>query len=196
MNFSIVLLCKLIPHDFTGNRYEIGQFLAYCNKADQLATREQKLPLLYCILAKICGRAKEQLAQQSFDNWESLKNKVKELYQDKKHYSQIMEELNNCKGNSNEPVNSFYQRLESLNSRALSSVTFQNSDQNLLPGKIQAINEITLNRFIFHSLPSISQMLRWKDFDNLNSAYTATISEERALNIHTKNKSAFCNTYM
>jgi len=60
-----------------------------------------------------------------------------------------------------------------------------------MQGRVQTINEITLNRFIHHSIPAISQMLRWKDFDNLNSAYTAALAEERALNIQ-KPKSKFC----
>lgn len=182
--FSIDFLCKLIPHDFNGNRYEVGQFIANCNNANELASTAQKIPLLYYILAKISGRAKEQLACQTFANWDSLKEKLKDLYQDKKHYAQIMEELNNCKQNYNESVHDFFQRLEILNARALSAVKLNTQDQSLIKGKIQAIEEITLNRFIFHSLPEMSQMLRWKDFNNLNSAFTAAISEERALNMN------------
>lgn len=190
-NFSIEFLCKLIPKEFSGNRYELGQFLANCNNAIALASPNQHTPLLYFILSKISGRAKEQLAQQQFDNWDELKEKLKILYQDKKHYCQLMEELNNCRQNYSESVSDFFQRLEVLNSRAISAVQQYTSDHRDIPGKIQAINEITLNRFVYHSHPSISQMLRWKDFDSLNSAYTAAIAEERALNIQ-KPKTKFC----
>lgn len=193
IKFSMDFLCKLIPREFTGNRYEIGQFLADCNNANDLACGEQKIPLLYFILAKISGRAKEQLAQQQFTDWASLKCKLKDLYQDKKHYSQVMEELNNCKQYPRESVNDFFQRIEMLNSRALSAVKLHTQDLAVLQGKIQTINEISLNRFIFHSLPGISQMLRWKDFKDLNSAFTAAVAEERALNIHHPSKSKFCS---
>ncbi|KAF2887710.1 hypothetical protein ILUMI_18463 [Ignelater luminosus] len=67
------------------------------NNAVQLAAPEPQTPLLYYILAKIPGRTKKQLAQQSFSDWDFLKKKLKNLYQDKKHYSQIMEELDNCR---------------------------------------------------------------------------------------------------
>ncbi|KAK0070967.1 hypothetical protein PV326_001853, partial [Microctonus aethiopoides] len=98
----------------------------------------------------------------------------------------IKQELNNCKQNYNENVSDFFQRIEILNSRALSAAQQYTKNASDLPGKIQTINEITLNRFIYHSTPNISQMLRWKDFDNLNSAYTAALTEERALNINKK----------
>jgi len=189
--FSIEFLCKLIPKEFSGNRYELGQFLANCNNAVALATHFQQTPLLYYILSKISGRAKEQLAQQRFDNWEQLKEKLKILYQDKKHYCQLMEELNSCKQSFSETVNDFYQRLEILNSRAISAAQQYANDPRDIPGKIQTINEISLNRFVYHSHPAISQMLRWKEFDSLNSAYSAAISEERALNIQ-KSKQKFC----
>lgn len=66
--FSIDFICKLIPKEFSGNRFELGQFLANCNNAWSLAVPEQKTPLLYFILSKISGRAKEQLAQQPFQS--------------------------------------------------------------------------------------------------------------------------------
>lgn len=182
--FTIEFLCKLIPQGFSGDRYDLGPFLANCNNANDLANNDQKTALLYYILSKITGRAKEQLAQQSFKDWKDLKEKLKTLYQDKKHYCQIMEDLNNCKQISNESVSDFFQRLELLNSRALSATQQYTSDKSLLPGKLQSINEITLNRFIYHSNPRISQMLRWKDFTTLNQAYTAAVAEERALNIY------------
>lgn len=191
ISFSMGFLCKLIPQGFDGDRYELGAFLANCNNANKLATEEQKLPLHYFILSRISGRAKQQLAQQTFNNWEELKNKLKILYQDKKHYVQIMEDLNNCKQNYNESISEFYQKLEILNSRALSAAQQYTKKTEDLSGRLETINEITLNIFIYHSLPNISQMLRWKDFENLNSAYSAALAEERATNIH---KQKFCKT--
>ena len=48
------------------------------------------------------------------------------------------------------------------------------------------INNITLNRFVYHSLPAISQMLRYREFDNINKAFTAAIAEEKALRLSYK----------
>ncbi|KAF5279736.1 hypothetical protein FQA39_LY05426 [Lamprigera yunnana] len=192
VTFSIEFLCKLITNEFTGNRLELKQFLANCNNTNHLASRSQKTPLLFYILAKISGRAKEQLARKSFSSWEKLEEKLKALYQDRKHYSQLLEELNSCKQFYNESISDFFQLLEIINSRALSAVHQDTTDQNISSGKIASINEITLNRFIFHSNAQISQMLRWKNFENLNSAYTAALSKEKALNIQKYSKPKFC----
>ena len=191
-DFPIQFLCNLIPKEFTGNRFELGQFLANCNNANELASERQKTPLLYFILSKISGNAKEQLALQDFHNWAELKDQLKRLYQDKKHYCQIMEELNNCKQFPSEGINAFYQRLLTLSSRALSAIQQYASDPLEILGKKKSVEEATLNRFVYHSSPQISQMLRWKDFDNLNSAYSAAVSEERALNMHKYTKQGSC----
>lgn len=191
-NYTIDFLCRLIPNEFNGNRFELGQFIANCNNACELASDSQQIPLLYFILSRISGRAKEQLAQQQFRCWNDLKEKLKILYQDKKHYVQIMEELNNCKQFHNESVSAFFQRLEVLNSRALSAAQQNNSNANELPGKLKTINEIALNRFIFHSNPAISQMLRWKEFETLNAAYSSALTEERALNINKNIRTRYC----
>lgn len=102
-----------------------------------------------------------------------------------------MEELNNCQQGHNENITNFYHRLETLNSRVLSAAQQYTTDTKCLPGKIQSINEITLNRFVYLSNPQISQMLRWREFDNINSAFTAALTEEKALNIQYHSKQ-FC----
>lgn len=40
----IEFLCKLIPREFNGNRYEVGQFLADCNNAYDQLQIHKKLP--------------------------------------------------------------------------------------------------------------------------------------------------------
>ncbi|KAL0278097.1 UNVERIFIED_CONTAM: hypothetical protein PYX00_000006 [Menopon gallinae] len=132
-DLPIEFLCRLIPDSFDGNRFELGQFIANCNNANDVAPDELKAPLLYYILARI---------------------------KDRKHYTQIMEELNNCKQRENESVSDFFQRLEILNARALTAVRQYSKNTEDIPGKITTINEITLNRFVFHSSPPLFQMLR------------------------------------
>lgn len=191
INYSLEFLCSLISCQFTGNRYELGEFLANCNNANNLATAEQRLPLLYFILSQIKGKTKEQLARVNFRNWEELKEQLKVLFQDKKHYYQLVEELSNIRQFSNETITDYYNKLENLNSRIISSIQQFTINAAEIPGKIKFVNDITLNRFIFHSKPEISQMLRWKEFSNLTSAHTAAVNEEQALKIHSKFNTPF-----
>ena len=127
----------------------------------------------------------------NFDNWDDVKTKLIELYQDKKHHSQLIQELTNCKRGSDESITEFYERLENLSCQIISSLKVDIKDKKSLSIKIEFVNEITLGRFIFHSNPKISQMLRWKNFDNLNSAYSAAIAEEKILKMTKDNK--YCN---
>ncbi|XP_030766857.1 putative uncharacterized protein DDB_G0272516 [Sitophilus oryzae] len=186
---SLDFICKLIPFGFSGDRNELGQFLANCNSANELASQNQKLPLLYFILSRISGTAKEQLTTQSFESWEILRQKLKDLYKERKHYVQLIEELNNCRQNSNESVDDFFQRLEVLYHRTISSAQQSYRNDAELPGKTQTIRELTLNRFIYHSKPEISQMLRYKGFNCIKEAHNAALCEERILNMLKTNKS-------
>lgn len=92
-----------------------------------------------------------------------------------------MEDLNNCKQFCNESISDLHQKLEVLNSPTLCATKQDNTDVRELLGKIKTINEITLNRCVYHSNQMISQMLRWKDFDNLNSDYCSAVVEHFAL---------------
>lgn len=50
------------------------------------------------------------------------------------------------------------------------------------------INDMTLNRFVYHTIPQISQMLRYREFTNINNALTAALAEKKALRIYPKNQ--------
>lgn len=186
--FSIDFLCKLVPTGFDGNRYELGQFLANCNNAFEIASESQKTALLYYVLARITGRAKDQLNHQSFTNWEELKEILNSLYKGKKHNCQLMEELNNARQGKHESVNDYYQRHELLSSRALNATRQYTSDPSLVPGKLEAglKTQPSIDLFIIRIPRSHMESLQI-----LNSAFAAAVSEERALNIH-KRRQKWC----
>lgn len=46
------------------------------------------------------------------------------------------------------------------------------------------VKQMTLNGFVFHTQPQISQMLRYRNFDNINKAFTAALTEEKALSLN------------
>lgn len=45
------------------------------------------------------------------------------------------------------------------------------------------INDMTLNRFIYHGIPQISQILRYREFKNINATFTAAVAEEKSLKL-------------
>ena len=64
--------------------------------------------------------------------------------------------------------------------------------EETLSGQLLMINNITLNRFAYYSHPAISQMLRYKEFDNINKAITVATAEEKALRLIYKENPVKC----
>lgn len=185
--YTLNFLSSLIPKTFSGKRSELNTFLINCNAAMNLAKVEQHVPLLYVIMSKIEDPAKSQLTNFTFQNWEQLKEKLTLLYQDKKHYVQLFEELNNLRQNKGENITQYHRRIEECEAKVLASLNQTITDPTLIPGSIANINQIALSRFIFHCSPNLSTFLRWRGFTNLNEALSAAIQEEQVLNLKGNN---------
>ncbi|KAK6616773.1 hypothetical protein RUM43_015122 [Polyplax serrata] len=89
--FSMEFLIRLIPTTFLGDRSELHEFICNCNNANDLASPEQKKPLLHFIMSQITGRAKQQLTNIAFLDWEHLKAKLKSSYTDQVSIHQIID---------------------------------------------------------------------------------------------------------
>lgn len=148
----------------------------------ELATETQVAPLLLFVKSKITGKAREQIdIHCDLTTWNEISELLLNLYQDKKSFDQLLEELNNIKQGHNETISQFYQRLEDVSSRVLANVHANEKDKALLKGRLVMVNDMTLNRFIYHTHPQISQMLRYRNFNTINDAFSAALAEEKAL---------------
>lgn len=179
--FNLQFLCSLIPKSFDGNRAEFNEFYTNCVNAMSLANNDQTYPLLVFIVSKLTGKVRTQLQGKSYKNWSDLKAILDKLYQDQKHYIQLMEELNTLKQNSNESVSYFYERLDRLVTRVINSITYKNIDEQKI--KIETIQELALSRFIHHTVPDISRFLRSQNVTDISEALSKSLAEERALKI-------------
>lgn len=179
---SLDQLIKLLPKDFDGDRTKLRSFIKQVDSVFELARPSQKPVLLLFVKNKMVGKARDQIdIHCNLTTWEEISDLLLNLYQDKKSLDQLMEELNSIKQTRNESISQFYQRLEELQSRILGTVHSADSEDNTLAGRVAMINEMTLNRFVYHSHTQISQMLRYREFKNINNAFTAAVMEEKAL---------------
>lgn len=184
---SLEFLIKLIPEKFDGDRYKIRSFVKQVDSVFELATPSQQKPLLLFVKSKITGKAREQVdIHCNLTTWDEISELLLNLYQDKKSFDQLLEELNNTKQSHNENVSQYYQRLEDVSSRILASIHATEVDPTLLKGRLMMVNDMTLNRFIYHSHPQISQMLRYRDFKTINAAFSAAVAEEKALRLNSQ----------
>lgn len=180
-NFNLQFLCSLVPKSFDGKRIEYNEFKTNCENAMLLANENQKHPLLVFIISKLTGHVRTQLQGKSYNDWNELRAILDKLYQDQKHYIQLMEELNTLKQNFNESVSSFHERLDRLVTRIVNTMTYKNPNEQSI--KIETIKELALSRFIHHSIPDISRFLRSQNLSDTSEALSKAIAEERALKI-------------
>ncbi|RZC32678.1 hypothetical protein BDFB_012550, partial [Asbolus verrucosus] len=90
---------------FDVNRSELYKFIANCDNAEKFAHSSQKDALLTFIISRLTGNPRAQLSDKEVRHWFQLKNAVLQLYSDKKHQFQLMEELNTMKQNPSESRN-------------------------------------------------------------------------------------------
>lgn len=190
---SLEFLTKLLPENFDGDRYKIRSFIKQVDSVFEIAEENQKRPLLLFVKSKIIGKAREQIdIHCNLTTWEEISELLLNLYQDRRSLDQLLEELNSISQKSNENVSFYYQKLEDLSSRILAVVHSTKTNKDILKGRIAMINDMTLNRFIYHTHPQISQMLRYREFKTLNSALTAATAEEKALGLKTNTSTKKC----
>lgn len=183
--FTLQFLCSLITKTFDGNRIDLHEFIANCDSAFNLSPFSHREALMAYVISRITGSARAQLRDKRITSWDELKELLLKLYSDKKHYTQLMEELNTIKQNMNENILNFYNRIDKLCTRLLNTVTYQDVNERL--GRIEMIKELSLQRFILHSTPEISRFLRSKEPKTLSDALNSALEEERALQISKSN---------
>lgn len=187
----ITFLIKFIK-PFDGSRDELSSFISDCNKAFSLASIKQKLVLLDYIQTQISGKAKAACVNRRFLTWDELKDFLKTMYQDVKHYSQLLCDLTNLRQYPSEQVSQFVYRVETCLKKCINSIQQNSTNAITLAGKLEMLQEIAINRFTYFSNPNISSVLRIRDIKTLNEAISIAVSEERVINMYNpRNKSEY-----
>lgn len=184
-------VCSLIP-SFSGDRLEFNNFVSGCDNAFAFADKSLHRALLFYIISRMDASVKSRFQGKTFETWESLKETLNIYYQDRKHYVQLMEDLNNLKQLSKESVLAYYSKIDALQNRILS--TIGSSEEN--KGKIELIKDLALNRFVHHSNPEISRFLRCQNLTDISDALSKAMDEEKALKMSTcvsDKFNSFCN---
>ncbi|KAK9295327.1 hypothetical protein QLX08_010313 [Tetragonisca angustula] len=184
---SLEFLIKLLPESFDGDPYKLRSFIKQVDAVFELAQPSQTIPLLLYVKNKITGRTRDQIdIHCNLNTWKEISELLIALNQDRKSLDQLLDELSSIRQGPQENVLQYYQRLEDLNSKVLGAIHNSNYNEKTFNGQLLTINNITLNRFVYHGHPAISQMLRYREFDNINKAFTAAIAEEKALRLSYK----------
>lgn len=170
---------SLIQDNFDGDRSKLYDFLQDCGQAWSLCVGSQKTLLISYIESKLKGSARAQTRFKRFYDFDDIKECLIELFGDRRDLSQILEELNTLRQGKMESVQSYFSRIELLQTLALNTTSLQDEDESM--GRIAMIKEIALQRFILHSNEDISSCLRRSKPKNINTALSEALLEEKCL---------------
>ncbi|KAK9885115.1 hypothetical protein WA026_009339 [Henosepilachna vigintioctopunctata] len=129
-----------------------------------------------------------ELELSDVTSWYQLKTLLKQFYGQTKHLVQTHEELETIRQAPHENITDFFKRLEKIKNECIQSEILNCTHPDELPGLKKSIQRTALRRFIIHSKPEISQMLRARNIGDLNEAYSIALQEEKIIN-YTKSKS-------
>lgn len=190
----VTVLFKFI-RPFNGDRTELASFIQNTNSAFSLAKPRQKSPLLLYVVSQLSTNVSNELELTGVHSWSELKIKLKQFYGHAKHLAQTHEELEMIRQHANESITDFFKRVERAKNDCIQAEVMNNKSTLDLPGIRKAIQETALRRFIIHCNPVISQMLRAREIDSLNTAYGLALQEERIMQ-YTKSRTkdiAYCS---
>lgn len=175
---NLNVLIKFIKQ-FDGTREKLNPFLSNCKNAYSLATQSQKPVLFKYILSQLTDKAETACSIKEFDNWDQLSEFLKTQFGERKHYTHLLTDLQDCRQSINEPVNQFALRVETCLSKLLTEITLSNTKKSELAGRVAAMEDLALHTFTLGLSPKISSNVRCKEPTTLNKAINYAVSEEK-----------------
>lgn len=172
-----VLMKFIKPYD--GNRETLNPFINNCDNAITLASLSQQEIIFKYIQSQLLGKAEIACSVKDFDNWFQLKEFLRSQFGERKHYSYLLTELQECKQGHTESISQFILRIETLQSKLLTEATMSCAKKAELAGRIAMIEDLALHSFLIGVNPRISNIIRCKSPKNLNEALNIAMSEEK-----------------
>lgn len=188
------LLIRLIPN-FDGSFDQLISFIDNVNNAYNIANSSQKEILLPFIKAALKGSAQNIVQTRSYDSWDALKAKLKEIYGEKKSFAQVQIELQNTRQSRDETIASFTQKIEAKIQKLLATLKLE-TDKAVDESQQELIEKMGLTTFIHNCLPQYGQLLRIRNPKSIVEASRLATDEELAIKfqkMQTYNQNSFRN---
>lgn len=178
VEMDLSILFKFI-NSYDGSRDTLNSFIVNCNNVYELATEIQKPIVFKYILSQLRGKAEVACSIKEFNNWEQLKEFLKNQFGVRKHYSHLLTELQDSKQGPQDSVSEFALRIETSLSQLLTEISISTSKLKELPGRSAAMEDLALHHFVIGLNPRISAIVRCRSPKTLNEAINFAISEEK-----------------
>lgn len=175
-----VLLKFIKPFD--GSRDKLNPFISNCQSAYSLADKHQKPILFKYILSQLIGRAETSCSIKEFENFDQFIDFLKQQFGERKHYSHLLSELQECRQGQTEGVNQFALRIETCLAKLLTEIKISNpTKKKEIAGRVAAMEDLALHTFTVGLQPRLSQIIRCRNPDSLNAAINFAVAEEKLL---------------
>ncbi|GLV44562.1 hypothetical protein CBL_21280, partial [Carabus blaptoides fortunei] len=174
-------LAEMISDHFNGEKHE----LEHVDSVIKLATPFQAKYLSMYVKVISKGKAKAQLnIHNHIETWNEL---LMSMHRRNEYIDQLLKELNCLKQENHEHILKFYNRLKNLHDKIREAITESEPDIFERTDRFLEISEITFNRFVNHSHPEISHILRRRDYKTIGQAYAAILASQNELNVKNSN---------
>lgn len=180
---------------FDGSRDKLNPFITHCQNAYNLASKSQKPTLFHYIQSQLTDRAETTCSVKEFESFEQFIDFLKQQFGERKHYAHLLTELQDCKQGFSETVDQFSLRIETCLAKLLTeiNISIPTKKKMELTGRVAAMQDLALHTFIIGLQPRISQVVRCRNPDSLNSAISFAVEEQKI--ISSINRKSTPNTY-
>lgn len=192
---TLSFLTKFIK-SYNGDRDSLPAFLNNCENAMTLANSEQQSILTKFIISQLEGKAQVACSLKKFTSWSELKSFLRSTFGEKKHATHLLSDLQNSKQLSHEDVTKYALRIEGILTRLHSDIHYSCKDEDELPGRIAAMEDLALHSFLLGLNPAISTIVRCRNPSTLSDAIQYATDEEKLYNLSKINSKSFkqCST--
>lgn len=190
------VLIKFIK-PFDGSRDKLNPFISNCQNAYNLANKCQKPILFKYILSQLTERAESTCNIKEFESFEQFIEFLKQQFGERKHYTHLLSELQECKQGSSESVNQFSLKIETCLAKLITeiNISIPTKKKAELAGRVAAMQDLALHTFTIGLQPRLSQIVRCRDPDTLNEAINFAVAEEKILSsLSRRNTNSFSGT--
>ena len=178
-NISLELAEKMLTK-FNGDKTKYHEFIDNCDKAIKLIKPESKATLLFIIETKITDNARALIRNREFENWESLKSHLENIYSEKRTVGQWHLELNSCRQSNSDNVLSFSNKIENLYIKIINSLDSELKG-NERDACVNLIKDQALNVFINGLNKDLNLLVKSQKPETLEEAVDIALTEERQL---------------
>lgn len=192
-----ILLKFVRPYD--GSRDTLQSFLNNCGNAFSLASGHQKKILFQFILSQLHGKADTACSIKEFTGWAQLKEFLITQFGERKTYTHLLTDLQECKQLSGESATQFALKVETYLAQLITEITLSCNKKCDLSGRLAAMQDVALNTFLLGLHPRLSSDVRVRSPKTLNEAINFAVSEEKIYSYMCKknpsqqNRSSFQN---